>query len=98
MVRPSGRAKVGRAKVGRAKLLLSRNVATLARAWICSTSHRLATVATNGSVNENESILPVRHTQMARLEYALQAKPDMGLATQGTLANLGFAALNPGLS
>ena len=35
---------------------------------------------------------------MARLEYALQAKPDMGLVTQDTLANLGFAALNPGLS
>ena len=43
-------------------------------------------------------VLPVRHTQMARLEYALQAKPDTGLVTQGTLANLGFAALNPGLS
>ena len=33
----------------------------------------------------------------AGLEYALQAKPDMGLTTQGTLCELGFAALNPGL-
>ena len=33
------------------------------------------------------------------LEYAFQAKRAVGASdTQGTLANLGFAALNPGLS
>ena len=48
-------------------------------------------------VNEMHPCFACKAYSKAGLEYALQAKPDIGLATQGTLCELGFAALNPGL-